>query len=223
MRFINQISMLLICVLCWLPVAQADVSNNEAGPKAVVEQAANQVITVLIKEGDAIIGSTDKIKKLADEHILPHFDFDRISYLVLGNVWKEATDEQKAGFQNEFKQLLMDTYATALSKFSTDEKIIYKDVLTSPKNENVAIVPTVIQQKGAGPVDVAYWMYRTEGVWRIYDVAISGVSLMKNYRADFAGQMYGKGLDDLINTLKIRNKPVEQAATVKPAPQVQNN
>ena len=211
MRLFKHLTAFLILAMCWLTVAHANTSND-TGPKEAVEMAVNRVIEVLRKEGDVIRDDPDKIYGLVNEYILPHFDFDRMSYFVLGKAWKEASEQQKENFQHEFKQLLITTYSTALSEYSTDEEILYKSVMISPKNENIAIVPTEIKQAGAGPVSVIYRMYRSEGVWRIYDVSIEGVSLVKNYRANFAGQVRSNGLDGLIITLAGHNQPEENSA-----------
>ena len=129
----------------------------------------------------------------------------------------------KDKFQKEFKALLISTYTTALSEFSTDGDIVYKEVVVSPKNDNIAVVPTEIRQKGAGPVEVAYRMFRVDGIWRIYDVAIGGVSLVTNYRANFASQLRSNGLDGLIASLGKHNLPQDQANSimVQPASQTQ--
>ena len=221
MKFINQAGTFLILAICWLSIAHANVDGHESGPQEAVEQAANQVIAVLEKEGDEIRGNPDKIYSLVNDHILPHFDFDKMSYFVLGNAWKSASEQQQHDFQDQFKHLLIRTYTTALSEYSTDGDILYKKVLISPKNENIAIVQTEIRQKGRGPIEVSYRMYRTVDVWRIYDVSIGGVSLVKNYRANFAGQVRSKGLDGLISSLSEHNQPQEDVVTVKPASQIQ--
>jgi len=180
--------------------------------QSVVREAANRVINVLETEGDIVRNDPDKIYQMVDKHILPLFDFERMSYYVLGRYWKQATDDQKHRFLDEFKHLLVNTYSTALSEYSTDEEIVYLPVQTS-SNADVVIVPTEIRQKGSTPVPVAYRMYRSEGVWRIFDVAIDGVSLVTNYRANFSGQIRKDGLEGLIVTLGKHNKPKEVVNT----------
>lgn len=216
MKFINQLGTFLVLAICWSGFVYASVEDTKSGPKAVVEKAANDVISTLDTEGESIRNDPDKVYSLVNELILPHFDFDKMSYFVLGKVWKTASEQQKLDFQNEFKQLLINTYTTALLEFSSEEKIIYKDVKVSPKNKNVAIVPTEIRQKGTNSIDVTYRMYRTGDHWRIYDVIIDGVSLVTNYRANFAGEMRSNGLDGLIRSLSEHNQP-NDVVTIQPA------
>ncbi|MCW8963115.1 MAG: ABC transporter substrate-binding protein [Gammaproteobacteria bacterium] len=216
MKFIKQLGIFLVLAICWSGIVYANAGDTGAGPKAVVEKAANDVISTLDNEGESIRNDPDKVYGLVNELILPHFDFDKMSYFVLGKVWKTASEQQKLDFQNEFKQLLINTYTTALLEFSSEEKIIYKDVKVSPKNKNVAIVPTEIRQKGTNPIDVTYRMYRTGDQWRIYDVIIDGVSLVTNYRANFAGEVRSNGLDGLIRSLGEHNQP-NDVVTIQPA------
>ena len=90
-------------------------------PDELVRKTADDVITALKSDKD-LQANKEKIYKLAEEKILPYFDFDKISRLVLGKNWRGADDNQKTQFKEEFKNLLLRTYAIALSKYQ-DEKI----------------------------------------------------------------------------------------------------
>jgi phospholipid transport system substrate-binding protein len=217
MKFLTQIGLVLILAAGWLSLAHA----ADQGPRMVVEQAANEVLAILKKDGDKIRNNHDEIVNLANDLILPLFDFDKMSYFVLGTSWTQATAQQKQDFQREFKRLLIATYTKAISEFSDDREIIYKDTVVSPKNPSIAMVPSEIRQKGGEPIQVAYRMFQTESQWRIYDVVIDGVSLVTNYRANFAGQVRSNGLDGLIASMSKHNQPQSQvnATTIQPASQ----
>ena len=220
MKFTQQLAMILLTAWCWAGMAHASVDEGQTGPRIVVENAANQAIAILEEKREIIRQNPDEIYGLVDDQILPHFDFDKMSYFVLGKVWKNATEQQKSNFQREFKHLLISTYATALLEYSSDDEIVYKDVSYSPKNKNIAIVSTEVRPKGATPVGVSYRMFRTDDTWKIYDVVIDGVSLVTNYRANFAGQVRSKGLDGLITSLSEHNQP-KQSVAIQPASQKQ--
>ena len=220
MRLISQTGMLLALVMgCGVLFAQTGLEAGKTGPKEAVQHATNEVISMLRTQGEELRKGPDKIYRLVHDYILPHFDFDKMSHFVLGNVWKDAAEQQKADFQREFKHLLVTTYTSALAEYSTDGEIVYSKVMRSAKNENIAIVPTEIHQKGSAPVKVAYRMYRTDGVWRIYDVGISGISLLTNYRASFSSQVRNEGLDGLISSMSKHNKTQaeDDSATVNKA------
>ena len=207
MRSFHSYAIIVLLVFGWSGVVHAAIDEANNGPRAVVEHAANKVIEILDNERESIRNNPDQIYDLVDEHILPNFDFDKMSLFVLGKVWKQATQEQKTRFQREFTRLLINTYTTALLEYSTDEPITYKDVKLSAKNKNVAIVPTEVRQKGTGPIDVTYRMFKNDNGWRIYDVIIDGVSLVTNYRANFASLLRSEGLDGLIANLSEHNHP----------------
>ena len=95
------------------------------GPDELVKKTAEDVIFVINTDPEIKKGNKEKIYKLAEEKILPNFDFTKVSRLVLGRAWRSANDEQKKGFINEFRTLLLRTYAVALSKYK-NQKIIFK-------------------------------------------------------------------------------------------------
>ena len=205
MKLVNQFSIFLVLAVCYMGLTHA--SGIESGPKAVVQKMSHDVVLILGKEDGPLHEDPDRIYHLVDERILPHFDFDRMSYLILGKLWKQVSEQQQQGFQQEFKQLLVSTYIDVLLEFSADtDMIFYEGVKVSPKNKNVAIVLSGIRRKNSTSINIAYRMYRTDGVWRIYDVSIDGVSLVVNYRANFAGQIRSEGIEGVINTLRKHNQ-----------------
>ena len=194
----------LSALLLLLSLAQPLRAQTPA--EAVVQKAIDDVVMVLDEQAAALAEDTDRAYALAEEFIAPYFDFDRMSYYILGNHWKNAPDSQKTGFRGEFKRLLVNTYAAALCGYTSEEEVTFKETITSPKDPDIVIVPTEVKQKGGKPVTVAYRMHRKNDQWRIYDVAIDGISLVKNYRADFAGQIRKGGFDGLVAGLTEHNR-----------------
>lgn len=182
-----------------LGVAQAEVT-----PDALVKQTADDVLATLKTDKDAQAGNQKKIYAIAEEKILPNFDFDRVSRMVLGKNWRAATPEQQTGFQKEFRSLLLRTYASALSKYR-DQKIEYKP-LHAEAGANRVSVKTQIIQAGGQPVTVDYSLFKGENGWKVYDIVIEGVSLVTNYRSQFSNEIRLNGLDSLIKKLAEKNK-----------------
>ncbi len=174
------------------------------GPDELVRKTADDVISIIKQDKDIQAGDTNKIYKLAEEKILPNFDFERISRLVLGKAWRTATDDQKTQFKYEFKNLLLRTYAVALSKYK-DQKIEYKPLRMKPTNE-IVTVKTEIIQSGAQPIDVDYALAKQDNGWLVIDIIIEGVSLVTNYRSQFASEIKRNGMDSLIKELANKNK-----------------
>ncbi len=192
-----------IIFLCVLSFASANVFAN-IGPDELVRKTADDVISTIKQDKDIQAGDTNKIYKLAEEKILPNFDFERISRLVLGKAWRKATDKQKTEFKYEFKNLLLRTYAVALSKYK-DQKIEYKPLRMKPTDE-IVTVKTEIIQSGGQPIDVDYALAKQDDGWLVIDIIIEGVSLVTNYRSQFASEIKKNGMDSLIIELAKKNK-----------------
>lgn len=173
------------------------------GPDELVKRTADDVLAVVKSDKDIQAGNQEKIFKLAEEKILPNFNFDKVSRLVLGKNWTKATPEQKTAFQNEFKTLLLRTYATALSKYK-NQVIEYKP-LRLPEGTTSATVKTSIVQPGGQPIAVDYSLEKGADAWKVYDIVIEGVSLVTNYRSQFAQEIRQNGLDSLIKKLAEKN------------------
>jgi phospholipid transport system substrate-binding protein len=181
------------------------------GPDELVKRTAEDVLATVKSDADIQAGNQDKIFALAEEKILPNFNFDKVSRLVLGKNWTIATPEQKTAFQNEFRTLLIRTYATALSKYK-NQTIEYKPMRMAEGADTVS-VKTAILQPGGQPIAVDYSLEKKADAWKVYDIVIEGVSLVTNYRGQFAQEIRQNGLDSLIKKLGDKNK----AATAKNA------
>jgi len=173
-------------------------------PDEVIRKTADDVISAL--KSDEVIrnGNKKKLYQLAEEKILPNFDFERISRLVLGKAWRKATDLQKKQFKIEFRSLLLRTYSIALSKYK-DQGIEIKPMRMKPADE-IVIVKTEIVQGGAQPIKVNYALAKDADSWLVFDIVIEGVSLVTNYRSQFSSVIRSGGMDSLNKRLAKKNK-----------------
>lgn len=145
-----------------------------------------------------------KITQFVNEVIYPHTDFDRISALVLGKLWKTATNDERERFKHEFQTLLVRTYSRAFVEFN-DWSVRFLP-LEMEDDATKAIVKTEILQPGIQPIGVNYRMLLSNGVWKAYDIMIEGVSLVTNYRTTFTNEVQAKGsLNAVIEGLVKRN------------------
>ena len=179
--------------------AVAEMSADE-----LVKQTADDVLSTIKSDKDIQAGNQQKIFALAEEKILPNFDFDRVCRMVLGKNWKSASPEQQAAFQKEFRSLLLRTYATALGKYK-NQVIEYKPMRAEPGAKNVS-VKTQILQPGGQPIAVDYSLVRGDNGWKVYDIVIESVSLVTNYRSQFSNEIRTNGLDSLNKKLAEKNK-----------------
>jgi phospholipid transport system substrate-binding protein len=181
----------------------SSVASAIEAPDALVKRTAEDVLEIVKSDADIQAGNQAKIFALAEEKILPNFNFERVSRLVLGKNWTRATTEQKASFQKEFRTLLLRTYATALSKYK-DQKIEFLP-LRMVDDAKTASVKTKIIQSGGQPIAVDYSLAQEDNTWKVYDIVIEGVSLVTNYRGQFSQEVRQNGLDSLIKKLASKN------------------
>ncbi len=179
--------------------AMAEMTADE-----LVKQTAEDVLNTIKNDKDIQAGNQQKIFALAEEKILPNFDFDRVCRMVLGKNWKSASPEQQAAFQKEFRSLLLRTYATALGKYK-NQVIEYKPLRAEPGAKNVS-VKTQILQPGGQPIAVDYSLVKDDNGWKVYDIVIESVSLVTNYRSQFSNEIRTNGLDSLNKKLAEKNK-----------------
>ena len=183
----------------------ASASFATEAPDELVKRTAEDVLTIIKSDKDIQAGNQEKLFALTEEKILPNFNFDKVSRLVLGKNWTKATPDQKTAFQSEFKSLLLRTYATALSKYK-NQTIEYAP-LRMADGATTASVKTSIVQSGGQPIAVNYTLEKqADATWKVYDIVIEGVSLVTNYRGQFAQEIRQNGLDSLIKKLADKNK-----------------
>ena len=173
----------------------------------VVKNTATTVIDRIVAEREQLDAHPEQIYGLINELVIPHFDFRNMSRLVLGRVWNEASEEQRSAFLQQFKTLLVRTYANALKEYSNNE-IIYHPEETKPGSKLVQVKTEVIDKINNSTIPIDYRMHNQTGEWLVVDVAVDGVSLVTTYRGSFASEINKSGLDSLIAKLVERNQNI---------------
>jgi outer membrane lipid asymmetry maintenance protein MlaD len=202
-------STLLFLVLA-LPVA---AGGSEAAPDQIARNATDKIVSLLKANKAEYSRDHKKLYAMVDEQVLTHFDFRAMSRTVLGRHWRAASEEQRARFITEFRELLVRTYATALLKYN-DEEIVYLPFRANPDDRTAMVRSEVRRKDGGPPIAIQYGFYRTDNVWKVYDVTIEGASLVSTYQTTYAARVQKEGLDALIASLAQDNKA---AATGKTA------
>ena len=169
----------------------------------VIRKNVNDVLAALKSDKDLQAGDTKKMEKLAEEKILPHFNFPHMTQLAVGRNWKDASDPQKTSLTDQFRTLLLRTYSSTLSQYR-NQTIDVKPLKAAAADSEV-VVKTAVIQSGGQPIPIDYSMEKTPSGWKVYDVLIDGVSLVTNYRSSFNTEIKTNGVDGLIKSLTDRN------------------
>jgi len=183
--------------------AAAAVQVAAVSPDELINKLSNDVLDSVRADKSIQAGDSKKILALVEEKVIPHVNFQRMTSSAVGRYWRQATPEQQASLESEFKTLLMRTYAGALAQVK-DQTVQIKPSRTAPEGNEV-IVRTEVRGKG-DPVQLDYRVEKSNSSWRIYDVNVLGVWLVENYRNSFAQEIGANGIDGLIAKLTERNK-----------------
>jgi phospholipid transport system substrate-binding protein len=202
-RKLQEKSMLKKIILAAALLVAAAANAQEAGPDELVRRTTNDVLAVIRADKDIQAGNTRKVVELAEQKVLPNFDFARMTQLAVGRAWRDATDAQKEALIKEFRTLLVRTYSTSLSQYR-NQTIDVKPAKLAPGDKDV-VVKTLVNQPSGQAIPIDYSMEKSDKGWKAYDILVDGVSLVTNYRSSFADEIRKGGVDGLIKTLADRN------------------
>ena len=181
------------------PAAHADV----VAPDALIKQLSTEVIDTVKADKAIQGGDVSKIVALVDSKVMPNVNFQRMTASAVGRFWRTATPEQQKRLQDEFKTLLVRTYAGALTQVK-DQTVGLKPFRAAAEDTEV-VVRTEIRGKG-DPIQLDYRLEKTAAGWKIYDVNVLGVWLVEQYKNSFAQEIGAVGIDGLITKLADKNK-----------------
>lgn len=173
-------------------------------PDQLVRETADQVISELTANREALENNPEKLYRMVNEIVLPRFDFERMARYVLGRNWNDASDQQKQAFIKEFRTLLVRTYATALFEY-TGQEIVYKP-FHMEEGDRRAVVKTEVQPADGPAIPIEYALLQSDDEWKVYDVRIDGLSLVTNYRSQYGRILQRQGMDALISQLAEKNE-----------------
>lgn len=180
------------------PAMAQDMHANE-----FVEKFSNEVLTEIKARKQELLADPKKLDALIDQKVMPNVNFRKMTQLVVGRPWREATPEQREQITKEFRTLLVKTYSGALAQVG--DQTLQVDRLRARPEDTDVIVNSRVIQKGAPPVDLAYRVEKKDGKWLIYDLSVLGLWLVDSYKAQFGTVLSSSGVDGLIQTLKTLN------------------
>ena len=192
-------------LLFFLSLGNASIATAEAlaAPQLGIQEASEK-LRLKIQQDKTFIQNFPQVNEFVHQNIYPHVDFNRMSALVLGQNWKQASSDDRVRFTKEFQTLLIRTYSRAFVEFK-DWSVRYLPLNMEPGATKV-IVNTEVLQPGIQPIGVSYRMVLVDGDWKAYDIMIEGVSLVTNYRSSFNTEIARTGsLASVIDDLSKRN------------------
>jgi phospholipid transport system substrate-binding protein len=181
---------------------------QEVAPDVLVKTVTMEVVDLIAKNKEIKSGNRAKLIEVIEGKVLPHFNFSAMTALAMGQNWAKANPEQKKQLTEAFKTLLVRTYASALSAYS-EQKFDFRPLRAKATDTDVTVNVRVLQP-GTQPVPIDYSMEKTGSGWKVYDVNVGGVSLIANYRTEFANTVRNSGIDGLIKDLQKKNQSLAE-------------
>lgn len=184
-------------------VAASAVAQAQQAPDELVRQVSSEVLDAAKADKSIQAGDLKKISALVEAKVLPHVNFTRMTAKTIGPQWNKATPEQKQKVQDEFRTLLLRTYAGALSQVK-DQSVEVRPVKDVSDDANV-LVRSEIRGKGQ-PIQLDYRLEKAGDGWKIWDVNVSGLWLVTTYQGQFKPVVSQSGIDGVIKLLQDLNK-----------------
>jgi len=178
-------------------------AQSATPPDALIKQLSNEVIDAVKSDKAIQAGDVSKIITLVDTKVMPNVNFQRMTASAVGRYWRTATPEQQKRLQDEFKILIVRTYAGALTQVK-DQTVQLKPMRAGADDPEV-VVRTEVKGRG-DPIQLDYRLEKNGSEWKIYDVNVLGVWLVEQYKSSFAQEIGAAGVDGLITKLAERNK-----------------
>ena len=193
---------ILYFLMMWLLLIPAPaVLAADAAPDALVKSTVDEVMAVIKQNKDK-----QALRALAEQKVLPHFDFKRMTQLAVGAPWRQANPAQQQALENSFRTLLVNTYTNALSLSATGNQTIEIKPAQVKADQNEVTVKTKVKDPGKPPIAIDYRMAKAADGWKVFDVVVEDLSLVTTYRGTFASEVSRSGIDGLIKVLDEKNR-----------------
>ncbi|WP_432722459.1 ABC transporter substrate-binding protein [Jeongeupia wiesaeckerbachi] len=168
-------------------------------PEQIVRGVSNDVLAIL-KQADK---DPAKVREQVDARVSPLADYPRMTSLAVGKYWRQATPEQQQALTKEFRTMLVRTYMSALTIYKNAEVDVKGSRPGADQDEQT--VRTEVSIPGQKPIPLDFYFEKLGGNWKVFDIAVDGISFTVNNRNQFGAVIRKDGIDGLIKTLSDRN------------------
>jgi phospholipid transport system substrate-binding protein len=197
-----------IMALC-LAGGVATASAQGLAPEQLVQKVTEEVMTAIKSDKQLAAGDKQKAMRLAEEKVLPYIDFEEATRLAVGRAWSQATPEQKQKLVSEFRNMLVRTYSNAIEGYEGQTLKVLPSRGGKQDAKDEATVRAQFVRAGGKPLPIEFQMRKAGETWKVYDIAVEGISLVLTYRSEFDAVVKQEGIDGLIKRLTQKNSPAK--------------
>jgi phospholipid transport system substrate-binding protein len=182
-------------------------------PMAVVKDAISHAILVFQDHQMPLARRRQALRILAEQY----FDFPMMSRSVLGYHWRELTPEQRAQFVTVFTGFIEDAYLSKLQDYTVRQ--VQQELQAAridyirqnlDGSDYAQVFTTVTLHNQANPIEVNYYLSRTQGTWKVYDLSIESISVIGNFRNQFNRVINSAGYNALLADLRAKRERLQQ-------------
>ena len=185
-------------LLAFLLIANIAFPSNS--PDGFLKDSVEEISSLVTKYKDRFETDEEFLRDKMNSSVMPKLDIKLMSKIILGKkIWTEMSESQKDDFVEAFQYRMTSTYMKSITAFD-GEKVVFLPYEPG-KRENIAYVKSKYLIPG-GDIAVDYRLIKKSEKWKVYDIIFDGISLMKNYRADFREHVSQNGIESLIISLR---------------------
>jgi phospholipid transport system substrate-binding protein len=175
-------------------------------PVAMLESVANEMVAALKEHKATLRTNPSIVYSFANRIVVPHADLAEMSKRVLPpQTWENATPSQRSQFQAQFTNVLIRTYASALTDYQ-DQTVKFYPVRGGYAGKTSVKVDSKIIRSDGPSIPVNYRLVLEGSEWKLYDMSVEGVSLLESFRSQFADRLSQGNMDQLIKSLSNHNQ-----------------
>lgn len=194
--------LMIILMLAFCGFAAA-LHAEEQMPEQIIEETSTELLKIINEQNDRIKNEEGYVNQVINDLVLPVIDLQSMGKLILGKHWKTASEEQRVQFIEQFKSMLIRTYAKSVADFGHAKVTVFP-----PQGEQKGKRHRVKSHLDIGsgtPLQVDYVFRRKSDTWKVFDIVVDGLSLIKNFRTSFSQEISETSLDALIARLASTN------------------
>lgn len=175
-------------------------------PMVMLQTISNKMVQSLRQNRPQLKSNPKLVYRLVNSIIVPHADVAGMSRAVLGrNAWNSASASQQRAFQSAFKDVVINTYESALNAY-TNETIKFNPLRESYEGKTQLQVQSYVIRQDGPPVSLNYRVVLKGGRWLLFDLNVEGVSMLQSFKAQFASQLSrGMTVAQITNNLRKRS------------------
>lgn len=200
-----------LLIVALLSCGAVTAASAEHPAQAVMQRFSDEALTTLRNNNQRLQENPEQIYGLMRKTVSEYVDFPRVARLVMGSHWRTASAQQRQDFTQEFSQYIVRFYAKAMEEFIINQGVPEEISITylpfrAREDDRTVTVMTRLSAPNQRDIPVNYSLYQTDGSWKVYDVTVEGVSVVRNYRTTFNDEIRARGLDTVIESLRERNR-----------------